>query len=98
MCVCVCVCMCVCVCVCNGAIGLMSRVFRNDPGDRGLMPGRVIPKTQKMVLDSVLLNAQRYKVRIKGKVEQSREEGSALPYTSVYYLLKRDPLVQPRLR
>ena len=28
-----------------------------------------------------LLNTQHYKVRIKGKVEQSREWSSALPYT-----------------
>ena len=32
-----------------------------------------------MVLDSALLNTQYYKVRIKGKVEQSREWSSALP-------------------
>ena len=44
---------------------------------------RVIPKTFKMVLDTSLLNTQQYKVRIKGKVEQSRERSSALPYTSV---------------
>ena len=37
------------------------------------IPGRVIPKTQKMVLDASLLNTQYYKVRIKGKVEPSRE-------------------------
>ena len=49
----------------------------------GSIPGRVIPKTQKMVLDAVLLDTQHYKVRIKGKVEQSRERGGALPYTSV---------------
>ena len=61
--------------------GLMSRVFANDLGDRGSIPGRVIPKTQKMVLDAALLNTQHYKVRIKGKVEQSREKSSALPYT-----------------
>ena len=36
-------------------------------------PGQVIPKTQKMVLDATLLNTQYYKVRIKDKVEQSRE-------------------------
>ena len=30
-----------------------------------------------------LLNAQQYKVRIKGKVDQSWERSSALPYTSV---------------
>ena len=34
----------------------MSRVFANGPGDRGSIPDRVIPKTQKMVLDAVLHN------------------------------------------
>ena len=57
----------------NRAIGLMSSVFANGPGDRGLIPGRVIPKTQKMVLDADLLSTQHYKVRIKDKVEQSLE-------------------------
>ena len=52
-------------------------------GDLGSIPGRVIPKTQKMVLDASLLNTQHYKVRIKGKVEQSRERSRALPYTLV---------------
>ena len=61
----------------------MSRVFANGPGDRGSIPGRVIPKTFKMVLDTALLNTQHYKVRIKDKVEQSRERSSALPNTSV---------------
>ena len=32
-------------------------------------------------LDTTLLNTQHYKVRIKGKVEQSNERSSALPYT-----------------
>ena len=36
-----------------------------------------------MVLDASLLNIQHYKVRIKGKVEQSREKSSALPNTLV---------------
>ena len=54
-------------------IGLGVRVFANGPGDLGSIPGRVIPKTQKMVLDASLLNTQHYKVWIKGKVEQSRE-------------------------
>ena len=57
----------------NRVIGLIGRVFANDPGDWGSIPGRVIPKTQKMVLDAALLNTQHYKVRIKGKMEQSRE-------------------------
>ena len=30
-------------------------VFANGLGDRGSIPGRVIPKTQKMVLDATLL-------------------------------------------
>ena len=34
----------------------MNRVFSNGPGDRGSIPGGVIPKTQKMVLDAALLN------------------------------------------
>ena len=61
----------------------MGRVFANDPGDRGSIPGRDIPKTLKMVLDTSLLYTQQYKVCIKGKVEQSREKSSALSYTSV---------------
>ena len=67
----------------NQLIGLVDKVFTNGPGDLGSVPGRVIPKTLKMLLDTSLLNTQQYKVRIKGKVEQSRERISALPYTSV---------------
>ena len=65
------------------AIGLMSRVFTNCLGDQGSIPGRIIPKTQKMVLDATLLSIRHYKVRIKDKVEQSRERSSALHNTSV---------------
>ena len=36
-----------------------------------------------MALDASLLNTQHYKVRIKGKAEQSREMSTALAYTSV---------------
>ena len=61
--------------------GPAVRVFANGPGDLGSIPGRVIPKTLKMELDTTLLNTQHYKVRFKGKVEQSREWSSALPYT-----------------
>ena len=49
----------------------MVRVFTNGLGDLGSIPSRVIPETQKMVLDATLLNIRHYKVRIKGKVEQS---------------------------
>ena len=48
------------------SIGLISRVFANGQGDQGSIPARVIPKTQKMVLDAALLDTQHYKVRIKG--------------------------------
>ena len=47
----------------------MIRVLTNGPGDLGSIPGYVIPKTLKMVLDTSLLNTLQYKVRIKGKVE-----------------------------
>ena len=57
-------------------------VYRHDgPGDLCSIPGRVIPKTQKMVIDASLHNTQHYKVGIKGKVEKSRERSSALQYT-----------------
>ena len=61
----------------------MVRVFANGLGDLGSIQGRVIPKTQKIVFDALLLNTQHYKVWIKGKVEQSKERSSALPYTLV---------------
>ena len=64
-------------------IGLVGRVFANGPGDLGSIPGRVIPKILKMVLDTSLLNTQQYKVHIRGKVEQFKERSIALPYTSV---------------
>ena len=57
----------------------MSRVFANGREDWGSIPCRVIPKTQKLVLDAALFNTQHYKVRIKGKVEQSRQWSSILP-------------------
>ena len=64
-------------------IDLMSRVFTNDLGNQGSIQGWVIQKTQKMVRDTTLLSTQHYKVRIKGKVEQSKEWSSALSHTLV---------------
>ena len=51
---------------------IVGRVFANVPGDRGSIPGRVIPKTLKMVLDIYLLNTQQgtyqgYSEAIQGK-------------------------------
>ena len=63
----------------NRPIGIMVRVFANGLGDLGSIPGRVLPKTQKMLLDASLFNTQHYKVWIKGKVEQYKERSSTLP-------------------
>ena len=62
---------------------LVGRVLANWPGDLGSIPRRIVPKILKMVLDTSLLNIQQYKVRMKGKVEQSRESCSTLTYTLV---------------
>ena len=43
---------------------LVVRVFAYGPGDRGSIPRGVIANTQKMVLDTCLLNTKYYKVRI----------------------------------
>ena len=60
------------------AIGIMIRVFANGPGDQGSIPGRVIPKTQKTVLDAALLNTQHNKIWIKSK----EREWSSVRYGS----------------
>ena len=48
-------------------MGIVVRVFTNGPRDQGSIPGWVIPKTKKMVLDTSLLNTQHYKVWNKSK-------------------------------
>ena len=60
-------------------VGLLGRVFANGHGDRGSIPGRVIPKTQKRLLDISLFNTQHYKVRIKGKVQEFKEGSVPFP-------------------
>ena len=67
----------------------MGRVFANGPGGLGSIPGRVTPKTFKMVLDTFLVNTQQYKVRIEGKVEQSRERSSAPLHLGIVATEKR---------
>ena len=66
---------------------LMSRVFANGPEDRGSIPGRVMQKTQNILLDAALLNTQHYIVNIKGKVKQSRKlvALSSTPRCSSYW-------------
>ena len=65
-------------------IGLMSRVFVNVPRDRGSIPGRIIPKTQKMVLDATWLNTQHYNVRVKWNNPGKRVSSSPTPRCSSY--------------
>ena len=65
------------------SIGLTVEIFANDSGDWGLILGRVIPKTQKMVLNVGLLNTLHYKVWINGKMEKPRERSSANRYYTV---------------
>ena len=48
-----------------------------------------------MVLNPSLLNTKHYKVRIKSKVEQSRERSSALSYTLVWHLLEKGAFESP---
>ena len=51
----------------GGPIGRMSRVFANDPRDCGSIPVRLVPKAQKMLLDTSLLNTQHYKVQLRAR-------------------------------
>ena len=71
----------------NQLIGLGGRVFAHGSGDLGSIPGRVIPKTLKMALDTSLLNTQQYKVRIKVKWNNSRKgvAPSPTPWWSSYW-------------
>ena len=70
-------------------IDLVGRAFANGQWDWGSIPGWIIPKTQKKkkkkkkVINTYLLNTKHHKVHIKGKVEQSKERSSTLPYISV---------------
>ncbi len=48
-----------------------------------------------MVLDATLLNTQHYKVSIKGKVEQSKEKNSALPYTADVVAIEKGAFGSP---
>ena len=54
-------------------------MFTNSSGDWGSIPGQVIPKTKKNVLDASLLNTQHYKVQIKGKWNNPGKEVALFP-------------------
>ena len=78
-------------------IGLVDRVFANSLEDLGSIPGYVIPKTLKMVLDATLLNTQQYKVRMKVKVEQSREMSNALPQNFSVVAIEKEAFWSPSI-
>ena len=52
-------------------------------GRPGFNPRSSHTKDSKKVLDAALLSTQHYNVRIKSRVEQSREWSRVLTYTSV---------------
>ena len=62
---------------------MMVRVFANGPGDLGSIPGRAIPKTQKMVLDASLLRVM-YGSRVKWSNPRKGVVPSPTPWCSSY--------------
>ena len=82
----------------SSLIGLVGRVFVNCLRDLSSIPRCVLPKTLKMVLDTSLFNTQEYKVRIKGKVEQSRVRSSAFPQLLGAIAIEKGAFFRPRLR
>ena len=73
--------------------GQVGRVFANDPGVMGSVSGRVIPKTLKMVLDTFLLNTQRYKVRLRIKWSNPGKGVAPYPTPRCSSYWKRSPRV-----
>ena len=55
------------------------RVFVNVPGEQASVPGRVIPRTPKIVLDASLLITQHYKLIIKGKCSNPKKGVASFP-------------------
>ena len=69
----------------NRLIGPEGRVFANDPEYLGSIPGGVISKTLKMVLDTSLLNTQQYKVcRVKWSNPDKGVVPCPTPWSSSY--------------
>ena len=67
-------------------IGMMVRMFANGPGDWGSIPGRVIPKTKKIVLDAscLTLSIIRYGSWLKWSNPGKGVEPSPTPWCSSY--------------
>ena len=66
--------------------GMMVRVFANSPGDRGSIPGRVIPKTQKWSLmpPYLTLSNIRYGSRVKWNNPRNGVAPFPTPWCSSY--------------
>ena len=64
----------------------MVRVFANGPGDRDLILGRVIPKTQKWYLmpPCITLSIIRYRSRVKWSNPRKGVTPSPTPWCSTY--------------
>ena len=68
-------------------IGQVGRVFANGPGDVGSIPGRVIPKPIKMILDTawyLILSNIRYVSRVKWSNPGKGVVPSPTPWCSSY--------------
>ena len=59
---------------------------------KGSIPGWVITKTQKMVLDAALLSTQHYKIRVKGKCSSPGNGVAPSSTPGVVAVVKREPL------
>ena len=70
----------------NWLIDLVGRVFANGPGDLGLIPGRVIPKTLKWYLipPCLTLSNIRYVSRVKWSYPRKGVPPSPTPQCSSY--------------
>ena len=69
------------------AISRMGRVFAKDPGDRGSIPGRIIPKTQKFywMPPSLRLTIVRYGSRIMWRNPGKNVAPASTPRCSSYW-------------
>ena len=80
----------------NRAVGLMSRVFANSPGDRFQSQVESYQRLQKMVLDAALVNTRHYNVRVKW-ISPGNEVAPSPTLRGCSYW-KRRLSGQPRLR
>ena len=83
----ICLSVCLSVSIPNWLIGLVGKVFTNGLGDLGSIPGRIIPKTLKMVLDTPCLTLSniRYISRVKWSNPGKGVPPSPTPRCSSYW-------------